>query len=122
MSSSNVKITWDTKSFDNGVTKAMSLVTDGTAKGVGMAANELLRLSLREVPIDTGHLQSTGKKSQKDLEATVSYNTPYAVKVHEHPEYKFGNGRKGKYLEDPFKRNETLFVNLIRDGVKGGIK
>jgi len=121
MSKSNITIKWDTMDFDSKISKAIPKMIAGASKGVGMAGDELLRLSLIEVPFDTGHLQSTGNKAQKELEVAVSYNTPYAVKVHEHPEYHFKNGRKGKYLESPFTRNTALFNNLIKNAIQVGL-
>lgn len=40
----------------------------------------------------------------------ISYNTPYARRMHEHPEYRFRHGRKAHYLRDPFNRNVPDFV------------
>jgi len=37
----------------------------------------------------------------------VSYDTPYAARLHEHPEYNFQNGRQGKYLEEPAMQNRA---------------
>lgn len=70
-------------------------------------ANEILRLSQLEVPHDEGTLQDSGTVDQLpgSDDAVVGYNTIYAARLHEHPEYRFQKGRKGKYLEDPIIRN-----------------
>lgn len=72
-------------------------------KALNDVASEILRLSQREVPHDKGTLQNSGNVSQgaSQLEVKVGYNTPYAGRLHEHPEFHFQKGRKGKYLEDP---------------------
>jgi hypothetical protein len=106
-------IQWDITSFDAKVRQMLPQIEDAASKGVGEAADELLRLSSKEVPFDTGHLQSTGAVTKGKLEAAVSYDTPYAVRVHEHPEYRFQHGRKGKYLEDPMKNNVGVFNKII---------
>ncbi len=46
-------------------------------------------------------------------EMYVSYNTPYAARLHEHPEYQFQDGRQGKWLEtalDSFRDRFNQFV------------
>lgn len=43
----------------------------------------------------------------------ISHNTPYAHRLHEHPEYKFQKGRKGKYLTDPLERNLVPFTRHL---------
>lgn len=74
------------------------------------AAYELMRLSQFEVPHDEGTLQNSGTvESMPNGDVIVGYHTVYAARLHEHPEYHFGKGRKGKYLEDPILRNlDTL--------------
>jgi len=43
----------------------------------------------------------------------VGYHTPYATRLHENPQYNFQRGRKGKYLEDPIKKNLTRIGEMI---------
>jgi hypothetical protein len=116
-----MKVTWDLSEFNSRVSQLNAKVVSVATEAVGMAGDELLRLSTSEVPHDTGYLQASGKVSKKSLEAAVSYNTPYAVRVHEHPEFRFQGGRKGKYLEDPMKRNVETFRQIITKRVKAGI-
>lgn len=71
--------------------------------------NEIMRLSQAEVPHDKGSLQNSGTVEEAlDGDVIVGYHTPYAARLHEHPEYRFQKGRKGKYLEDPIKRNQSV--------------
>ena len=72
-------------------------------------ADELLRLSQLEVPFKQGHLLQSGNTEAEADYWVVGYNTHYAAKMHEHPEFNFRNGRKGKYLEDPMKMNLAIF-------------
>lgn len=69
---------------------------------------EIMRLSQQEVPHDKGTLQNSGNVEQIGEDVVVGYHTPYAARLHEHPEYHFQKGRKGKYLEDPIKRNASV--------------
>lgn len=117
-----MNIKWDITDFMSKSAKVDSAILAAATKGVGQAGDELLRLSTLEVPHDEGTLQATGKVTKKDLTAAVSYNTPYAVRLHEHPEFRFQGGRKGKYLEDPFKKNAQSFKGIIAKVVKSGIK
>lgn len=78
-------------------------------------ATEALRLSQKEVPHDKGTLQNSGHVDPQDDEVIVGYNTVYAARLHEHPEYRFQKGRKGKYLEDPIKYNLSVFLKYYKD-------
>lgn len=50
----------------------------------------------------------------------ISHNTPYAHRLHEHPEYRFQKGRKGKYLTDPIIKNaEVLGLEYSKSLEKG---
>lgn len=101
--------------IDGSVDKAMSVAS----KGVAMIADEVLRLSQYEVPHDTGLLQNSGHTEHAGQnEEIVGYNKVYAARLHEHPEYRFQKGRKGKYLEDPIKRNLNVFQKFMEDLMK----
>lgn len=103
-------------------------------KAVDDVAIELLRLSQMEVPLglskgeggnpEDGHpgvLQNSGEwHHEGELQAQVGYHTPYAHRLHEHPEYNFNHGRKGKYLEDPMKNNLMIFRNYFIAAMRGG--
>lgn len=93
------------------------------SRGLAVIANEAMRLSGFEVPHDTGELQNSGTVKKKgDLEYTVGYNKPYAARLHEHPEYRFQKGRKGKYLIDPIKNNLKTFGAYYTEVVKKELK
>lgn len=84
-------------------------------------ANEVLRLSQAEVPIDEGTLQNSGTVQYVDEAWVVGYHTPYAARLHEHPEYRFQRGRKGKYLEDPIIHNaDALHIKFGKE-LEGGL-
>lgn len=91
--------------------------------GETLAAERLLALSNAEAPLDIGTLigSSTVIPATDPTEgAAVVYDTPYAARLHEHPEYNFQGGRKGKYLEDPAVANRAELGNIIRKQVTGG--
>lgn len=108
-------ITFDTSAWDKNVAKLLKEVRAGSVAAVRICAIELLRLSQIEVPFKLGMLKSSGlyEPDPEDSEGyVVAYNKVYAARLHEHSEYHFGNGRKGKYLEDPIKMNYAVFKEL----------
>ena len=68
------------------------------ARGLSLACEELLRRSNERVPHDVGFLEDSGDThvDERTLTGYVFYDTPYAVRLHEHPEYNFQGGREGK--------------------------
>lgn len=90
-----------------------------------LVGNEILRLSQMEVPHDEGTLQNSGVVEVIDGVTTIGYHEAYAARLHEHPEYRFQKGRKGKYLEDPILRNTEalgiMLVKTITDKLEGSI-
>lgn len=105
----------DASDFLNKTKQLMNKVERTKMRALSDAADELLRLSQFEVPLDKSRLMNSGTTEPEDDYYLVGYNTPYAARLHEHPEYKFQNGRKGKYLEGPLKRNTALFRNTIKE-------
>lgn len=102
-------IEFDDSDFQRGIKKFTDKVATQQIRALKVIADEILRLSQLEVPFKSGHLLQSGNTQQRDDYYIVGYNTPYAAKMHEHPEYNFSNGRKGKYLEDPMKLNLAVF-------------
>lgn len=112
-------VVWDASDFlaRSGIVEGE--VEKATELGVRTVAQELLRLSQLEVPLDKGRLMGSGHaQSEGNNEWSVGYYTVYAHRLHEHPEYNFQNGRKGKYLEDPLKRNRALFLEVLSKTIK----
>lgn len=86
--------------------------------GVG---GEIMRLSSFEVPHDKGLLQNSGSVEPEEGGVIIGYNKVYAARLHEHPEYRFQKGRKGKYLEDPIKNNLAALGLAFADALKGNL-
>ena len=104
--------------------KMVTVTAEAAAsRGLMLCAQELLRLSQLEVPLRKGYLMKTGFTKAQGVDTwVVGYRTAYAHRLHEHPEYKFGNGRKGKYLEDPLKHNQAKFQAIIAGMVNEVLK
>ena len=115
-------ITIDTSKLNAGIARLGLVMKKAVLQGINDVASEVLRLSSFEVPHDTGMLQSSGSIEQStDEQVIVGYNKVYAARLHEHPEYRFQKGRKGKYLEDPIKNNLNVFIKYLVGPINGAI-
>lgn len=89
----------------------------GVKKGLLDAGLEIMRLSQMEVPHDEGTLQNSGTvEVLPNGDVVMGYHTPYAARLHEHPEYRFQKGRKGKYIFDPINRNMSVLGIKVQKG------
>jgi hypothetical protein len=92
-----------------------------TKKAALQAGGEyLLSEANKDVPYDVGELEGSGTVQSNDETAVVSYASPYAVRLHEHPEYNFQGGRKGKWLEDALNARHKQIQAIMAAKVKGG--
>ena len=100
-------------------------------RNMTLACIELMRLSVKEVPVDFGHLRSSiyhrvtgvGMKTK----GIVGYAAVYAAFIHEHrragktggyspkgvPYKHYARTGKWKYLEDPLKNNSKKLGAII---------
>jgi hypothetical protein len=100
-------------------------VKKAALKGLKIAGEVALEESNRLVPHDTGMLHITKGaliEDEKNLTVTISYNTPYAVRLHENPQYNFRNGRQGKWLEKALQNNEQQLRQIVADAIKEAMK
>jgi len=99
---------------------AQKLIDDQIQKALIQGAEEVLRRSSREVPLDTGNLKDSGAISvpinSKGKAVEISYNTPYAVEVHE-TQKNYKRGRKMKYLHDPLREFVPRFIPFLRNKI-----
>lgn len=117
----NIKI--DDKEFQRNMTAiATKKIDNGKRQAVHNVASEILRLSSRVVPLDTGMLLTSGNVIDQPEYSEVGYNKVYAARLHEHPEYNFKNGRRGKYLEGPIKENMTVFTKYFQEAITNALR
>lgn len=91
--------------------------------GENKAAERLLALSTERAPLDISTLIGSGtveRATNAEEGAAVVFDTPYAARLHEHPEYNFQGGRQGKYVEEPALQNKGELGDIIRKEVRGG--
>jgi hypothetical protein len=74
------------------------------------------------VPIDTGALKNSAKMEEKsgvsNYTIKISYNTTYAIYVHEIVYYYHAHG-SWKYLETPFTIHTSKLAKIIAEKIRG---
>ena len=100
-------------------------ISGALVDGLNLAAEFLLGESKKQVPFDVGSLSDTGQVLEAETPeegSAVLYDTPYAARLHEHPEYNFDTssnpGAKGKYLEDPALEHRDTLRAIIAQKVR----
>lgn len=125
-SKNNVEISVDLSKVESGLKALIRTATDASKRGLRDVGEELLRVARKEVPHDTGNLELHGEVDDSGLEddrpsIAVAFNTPYAARMHEHPEYHFQKGRKAKYLADPLTANMERFAQHVAEVAKSDL-
>jgi len=110
-----LRVTIDTKDIDKVLDRIMDSVDKFSDEALMTMGDQLLNASVKEVPHNEGTLQSSGVVEPVKDGVEVGFHTPYAARLHEHPEYRFQKGRKGKYLEDPLKHNLSRWLKVFAD-------
>ncbi len=95
-----------------------------SAKALRNAAEFILLQSNQNIPVDEGTLKNSGNTFVDDdaLEASVYYDTPYAVRQHEDMTIRHKNGRSAKYLENAYKNNIKQIQDYIADAIRTGVR
>jgi hypothetical protein len=95
--------------------RALHTVESARRTSLYETASFLLQQANKDVPYDTGMLQSSGHASvaTDGSVAAVSYDTPYAVSIHEAVGRNFGHGRKAKWLQLAFQNNTNAARELL---------
>lgn len=94
---------------------------DGGRKAISLEAGRaILDDANKHVPFEKGTLHDSGRVEEVSRTGTttavISYSTPYARRLHEHPEYNFQNGREGKWLERALDRAPREVLALMGEG------
>lgn len=93
-------------------------------RGENLAAERLLALSLPRTPLNDGPLRGSGTvepAGSPEDGAQVVFDTPYAARLHEHPEYQFQEpGTGGKWLEETALEHRKELGDIIRKEATDG--
>ncbi|MDT3395591.1 hypothetical protein RKE29_02815 [Streptomyces sp. B1866] len=99
---------------------ALRATRAGALRGLRAAAEHVLERSRARVPIEEGTLERSGAASvdEEALTAGVSYDTPYAARVHEDLTARHDAGRTAKYLERPLTEEADTVAEIIAAQVR----
>lgn len=91
---------------------------------VRKTAEILLEKSKDHVPHDKGTLENSGSVDYIETPPTASvfYDTPYAIRLHEHPEYRFKGKGQGKWLVNAKNNNVQVLKTAMAKFMKEGLK
>lgn len=106
------------------IEKAIDSPKNAIKRGLEVAGAHILKKANEKVPLDKGDLQTSGKSNANDDIVVIHYNEPYAVRLHENPQYNFQGGREGKWLENTIKDStvQNDFIEIISKSIKGSLK
>jgi hypothetical protein len=110
----SMKVSWDDG-------QARSKADAEATRALTLAAEHLLAKANDTVPIEEGTLARSGSVDVDGRagEATVSYDTPYALRLHENPQYAFKHGRRGKWLELTLQEQAAAIMRVF-SGIRIG--
>lgn len=96
-------------------------------QGETLAAERGMALSVDRSPWDIGTLagaHSVVPATNPEEGAAIVVDTPYAARLHEHPEYNFSTdanpNAQGKWVENAILENKQELGDIIRKQVRGG--
>ena len=115
-----------TVSMTNNFTAAAGEALGRLVEGMNLAAERGLALAVDRAPMDQGTLienHTVDPSTDPDDAAAIVADTPYAARLHEHPEYNFAtdaNPRaQGKWIENAVVENKAELGAIIRQRVRG---
>jgi hypothetical protein len=116
----NIKFKWHGN-------KAKAIVKEAGEHALQVCGQDLKGKSVPLAPVDTGDLRgscnvSKPRKIKRSIFVNVGYNTPYALKQHEHLEYKHPKGGQAKYLETPFNQYKDRYAGFIKQFIKEALE
>lgn len=95
--------------------------------GENLGAEFLLAEAVDRSPWDEGTLAGSGaveRATSAQEGSAVSFDTPYAPRLHEHPEYNFSTdsnpNAQGKWLENAAMENKDVIGTIIAKKVADG--
>lgn len=108
----SVKVTWRGD-------EAKSKVIRGAPRALRAGGEYLLEAANRTVPIEEDTLEKSGKVSVSGLQATVSYDTPYARRQHEDLTLRHSSGRRAKWLQRTLDERARAINDVIGSVLRG---
>ena len=93
----------------------------GAGRGLSLAAEHVLGEARKRVPIEEATLERSGATSLDpgNLQAAVTFDTPYAVVQHEDMGLRHDAGREAKYLENAMNAETGTVREIIARTIRG---
>ncbi|MFE7262255.1 hypothetical protein ACFU9B_09330 [Streptomyces sp. NPDC057592] len=103
---------------------ATGAIREAAARGLLLGAEHVLAASRQRVPINEGTLERSGATSvdEQQMSAAVSYDTPYARRVHEDMTARHAPGRSAKYLEGVLPKTASEVQALIAAQIRRALR
>lgn len=73
-------------------------------------------------PVDTGDLRGSAFAEVNGLQGVTGFQEVYALKQHEHVEYRHPKGGQALYLEEPYQNNRDKYIDYIGKAVKEAVE
>lgn len=107
------RIEWDP---ERALATAEQLGRDAVERG----GERLLASAGQRVPHRTGALAASARLVVDGEGVAVGYTAPHARFVHAHPEWQFGGGRSGHWLEETLDAEADAVGQLMTDTFRSG--
>lgn len=77
----------------------------------------------KAAPVESGDLRGELARPRRKgpMHWQVGASLPYTRRQHEHTEYKHPRGGGAKFLERPFRENQSIYIRRIKDVLKGSL-
>ena len=98
------------------------ITEQGKREALTDSAEHLLGAANKSVPYQEGNLEGSGFTDYDGEHASVAYDTPYARRLHEHPEYNFNFNRRGKWLELAMQEEKNTIRGIMQDRLKNAFR
>lgn len=114
---SDVRMTWHGQRVSKEVAQA-------AVRGLRDGAEHLLTTANYTIPLETGDMMRSGVPDvdEERLEASVSYDTPYAVTQHEDTTLRHDPGRRAKWLEETLNEERRKIQSYIEVKIKDALR
>lgn len=95
--------------------KASHAVGKASEGATREAAEKILAEANKRVPYEYGDLERSAGVREYRKVLYIFYDQPYAVRLHENPQYNFRRGRRGKWLQRTLTDNFNRILGWIGD-------
>lgn len=105
------RVKWDARG-------ARETADKGAREGLEKAQRVVELLANEHAPLDTGKLIGSANTDYDGKVATVYYDTPYAVKLHQDRRLKIKHGREGLWLKKALLKARPQVLDLFRNALR----